>query len=125
MRPFRYPWLWFLPGLLWALTLSYASLTPVPEAAPIASDKLLHFTAYFTLLFLLGSWVTVKHLPIVVVYGAGMGMGLEYLQGLTDYRSFEWADGVANLCGAFAGALVAATPLGRCFLVIERYFVRH
>ncbi|MGB1582113.1 MAG: VanZ family protein [Nevskiales bacterium] len=124
MKPFRYPWLWFLPGLAWAITLCYASLTPVPESTPLPSDKLLHFTAYFILLFLFGSWVSNKRLPLVVVLGAVMGMGLEYLQGLTDYRSFEWADGLANLTGAVAGAGLAATPLGRFFLMIERQIVR-
>lgn len=122
MRPLRHPLFWLLPGLLWGAWLCYASLMPVPVGTPLPHDKLLHFGAYFTLLYLLGCCVDLPRLPLAILAGAALGVGLEYLQGLTPHRSFEWADGLANLAGAVAGSVFAATPAGRLFLWLERRY---
>ncbi len=49
-----------------------------------------------------------------------MGVVLEFLQGLTDYRTFEIADMVANAMGAALGWGLAQTPLRNVLEWLER-----
>ena len=55
-----------------------------------------------------------------IAYAAGfvaMGIGLEFIQGMTDYRSFEVFDMVANTIGVFLGWAAA--------LVLPTAWLRH
>ena len=47
-------------------------------------------------------------------------MALEFLQGLTDYRTFEIADMIANATGAALGWGLAQTPLRNVLDWMER-----
>ena len=49
-----------------------------------------------------------------------MGVGLEYLQGMTSYRHFAYADMLDNALGVGFGVVLAATRLGRVFPEIVR-----
>jgi hypothetical protein len=41
-----------------------------------------------------------------------LGVGLEYAQGMTGYRSFAYSDMRDNVIGVAVGLALAATPLG-------------
>jgi glycopeptide antibiotics resistance protein len=68
------------------------------------SDKLGHFLAYGGLMF----WFCQLYPRIRTraYYAAGfiaLGIGMEFLQGMTDYRTFEVFDMVANTVGVSLG----------------------
>ena len=75
-------------------------------------DKLSHSLAYASLSFWFGMLFAGRRRQLgIAIAFAAMGAGLEFLQGLTDYRSFEVADMIANLTGAVVGWGLTQTPL--------------
>lgn len=106
---YRTGWLSF--GWLMVIAVFYLSLTPhPPEIATFEyADKLKHFTAYFCLM----AWFSQLYRPMMtrLAYLTGfifMGVFIEYLQSLTQTRSFEVYDMLANSCGV-AGAFIIFT----------------
>jgi VanZ family protein len=100
--------------LFWpALTLViWGELVPhMPDIIPGASDKLLHFTAYFGLAVLatvaLGRTraILVATMSLVVLGGV-----LEILQAFTG-RDAEWLDEAANACGVLSGVALGLVLL--------------
>lgn len=93
---------------------------PVDTELPENGDKLGHFLMYGTLMF----WFSVLYpgwrsrLALAVAFCA-MGTGIEYLQGMTDYRSYDLADMAANSVGVLLGWCTVFTPLQNCFVWIE------
>jgi VanZ family protein len=77
------------------------------------SDKLGHFLAYGGLMFWFCQLYPKRRTR--VYYAAGfiaLGVGMEFLQGMTDYRTFEALDMVANTIGVFLGWTAAlAVPI--------------
>jgi VanZ family protein len=96
-------------GWLYAAALVWLSLSPSPPDPGFAyGDKLEHFGAYALLMFWFG-WLY-RSRPARLGYAVlwiAMGIGLEFAQGATGYRSFELADMAANALGVAAGALAA------------------
>jgi len=88
------------------------SLIPLEVDLGHGRDKLAHFAAYGGLSFWFGMLVEGRgrELGIAAAF-ALLGVALEFLQGLTDYRTFEVADMIANATGAALGWGVAQTPL--------------
>ena len=97
------------------------SLIPLDVDLAENEDKLAHFVAYGGLSFWFGILIEGRgrQLRIALAFAA-MGVGLEFLQGLTDYRSFEIADMVANALGAALGLGLAQTPLRNALDWVER-----
>jgi len=109
--PMRFRRLWQTVGVLLIGFVIHMSLTPEPIAIPLdGGDKYGHVLAYATLMF----WFAQLHddsrarIGWAVTFIA-MGIGIEFLQRLTGYRTFEIADMVASALGVFAG-WVAAPP---------------
>ena len=98
-------------------------LSLIPLDADLAEnrDKLAHFVAYGSMSFWFGLLYggRVRQLGIAIAFAA-MGVALEFLQGLTDYRTFEIADMIANAIGAALGWGLAQTPLRNGFEWAER-----
>ena len=97
-------------------------LSLIPVEMDIGSgDKLAHFLAYGSLSLWFGMIFAgrSRQLGIAVAFAA-LGALLEFLQGLTDYRTFEIADMVANAIGAAIGWGLAQTPLKNGLAWIER-----
>ncbi len=101
--------------LFFAALIVVVAATVMPsEAIPVSGtwdDKVLHFIAYFGLGLLGGTgWPERRHALLISM--PLFGMSLEFAQGVMEFgRSFEWYDGLANACGAFAG--VAASLIAR------------
>jgi len=53
-----------------------------------------------------------------------MGIGLEYIQGLTDYRGFEYSDMLINSTGVGLGLLLSHTRLQNTFSWLESLVLR-
>jgi VanZ family protein len=96
-------------GWLYAAALVWLSLSPSPPDPGFAyGDKLGHFGAYALLMVWFGGLYRSRlaRLGYAALWIA-MGIGLEFAQGATGYRSFELADMAANALGVAAGALAA------------------
>jgi len=108
----RYRRIWLL--LAWGMVVSVvvSSLIPVEIDLSGGRDKIAHLLAYGSLSLGFGMLFggRARQLVIAIAFAA-MGVALEFLQGLTDYRTFEIADMIANAIGAVLGWGLAQTPL--------------
>ncbi len=101
----------------------YLSLMPSPPQLDItAGDKLQHIAAYSAL----GFWFTMlvlrnwRQLCLVAGGLIGLGVALEFVQGITGYRTFDVGDMLANSIGVVIGSALAQTRLGRGLLWLEQ-----
>ena len=119
---YRYRRIWLLLGWGMVAAIVVLSLIPVEVDLSEGRDKLAHFAAYGGLSFWFGMIFGRRGLQLGIAVGfAAMGVALEFLQGLTDYRSFEIADMVANAGGAGLGWCLAQTPLRSALTLAERW----
>jgi VanZ family protein len=115
--------LWQAVGVILIGCVIYQSLTPNPIAIPASQgDKYGHVLAYATLMF----WFAQLHYGVRARLGwaiafIAMGIALEFVQRLTDYRTFELADMAADAVGVFVGWILAP-PRSPLFL---QYFEAH
>ena len=98
------------------------SLIPLPFDLPEGDDKIAHLAAYAGLSFWFGMlyagpW---RRLAIALAFTL-MGVAIEFLQGLTDYRSFEIGDMVADAIGTLIGVALLHTPLANALDWVERF----
>ena len=120
---YRYRRIWLLLGWGMVAAIVVLSLIPVELDLGEGRDKLVHFAAYGSLSFWFGMIFGGRGLQLGIALGfAAMGVALEFLQGLTDYRTFEIADMVANAVGAGLGWCLVQTPLGNGLTWVERWF---
>jgi len=117
----RHRRIWLLLG--WGMVAAVVVLSLIPLDVDLAEnrDKLAHSLAYCSMSFWFGLLYggRVRQLGIAIAFAA-MGVGIEFLQGLTDYRTFEIADMIANAIGATAGWGLAQTPLRNVLEWVER-----
>jgi VanZ family protein len=125
VQPLRYASLWQSLGILLLATIALGSLAPVSFESPGFTiphfDKVLHFTAYA----LLTAWYLVafpgRHarvtIPLLIFC---MGVMIEWLQGLTGYRTASLADAAADLGGILLAAWLMTRPLQQALLMIEK-----
>jgi VanZ family protein len=106
--------LWLGIGTGFVLLVIYLSLTPDPLRAPtIDGFKTGHILAYLWLMLWFAQvWTTVPRRLMVAAFLCVLGIGLEYLQGMTGYRTFSYADMWNNVLGLVAGFTLSFTPLG-------------
>jgi VanZ family protein len=107
------PWphrrLWHGIGILLIGAVIELSLTPHPlEIGVEHGDKYGHVLAYASLMF----WYAQLYAGIGARIGLAIGfvamaVGLEFLQRLTGYRTFEIADMVAGAIGVATGWIIA------------------
>jgi VanZ family protein len=109
----------------WALigVIVYMSLTPHPPSIGFRyEDKLDHLFAYGTLMLWFAQLFRAPwtRLQLALAFVA-MGVGLEFIQGMTEYREYEVADMAANASGVAIGLLLAFTPAGRSLALLETW----
>lgn len=115
--------LWAAQGWLLLAAIVYFSLTadPLLPDTELPVDKLEHFGAYLLLMLLFTQLY--PHLGAQRLLGSafiGLGVLLEFLQGLTGYRMFDYADMLANGLGVLAGWLLGRTWLAGLLAALER-----
>lgn len=101
---------------LWAVAIMWMSLSPHPPKPPqvLSWDKLQHATAYGVLTFLAG-WAFAPYFPKLrrgwlwaVCFAVAFGVAMELAQGLlSDVRTADPLDALANACGAAAVFVLA------------------
>jgi VanZ family protein len=119
MQKFRR--IWLVLGCIWISAIIYLSLTSSPPA-PLSFnnvDKIEHTLAYGSVML----WFCqicqrrMQQLALGITFIA-LGITLEILQGMTGYRSFEYADMLANSTGVILSGFLAQTPLGRFYFTL-------
>ena len=108
---------WIACGYAFIVLVIYLSLTPSPIVAPdVDGFKSGHIVAYAWLTL----WFAQVYQRVRTRLGFAfafvlMGVALEYLQGMTSYRTFAYSDMVDNAIGVSIGLAFSATRLGRFF----------
>lgn len=123
LNDLRFPNLWLAIGFLLIMFVIVVSLMPNPPHMGQfrGNDKLGHFAAYIAITFWFGQIYTRNRARWAMALAfVILGISLEYLQRLSGYRTFEYADMGANAAGVLCALLLAQTPLSRCLAVLER-----
>jgi VanZ family protein len=127
LEKLRFTHVWLFIGFLLVALVICASLIPNPPqlTSMQGADKLEHAAAYFTVAFWFGQ-IYAKNRVRCAIWLAlvALGVGIEYLQRMTGYRTFDYADMAANTVGVFCALLAAQTPLVRGLAVVEKYLLR-
>ena len=108
LRRFARPRLWI--ALAWAIVAAIIVFSLMPPLqlqqwnAPTWNDKLGHFIAYFTL----SAWYaqmydSARDMRHRIAFCLFLGAAMEGLQSLTDTRSADWRDMIANAAGVLCG----------------------
>ncbi|MBA2351084.1 MAG: VanZ family protein [Burkholderiales bacterium] len=120
----NYRKLWLALGWLLVGVVVYASLTSsTPETLPFDdADKFGHLLAYAVLMgwFCQLFWSISDRLKLAAAF-AVMGISLEFAQALTGYRSFDYADMLANVLGVAGGWMAIKTRLRYSLSAFDRY----
>jgi VanZ family protein len=118
LPPLRYSRLWFSMAYALLAIVAIASLLPAPDIG--TSDKLLHLLTYAFLSIVFSTLVRLNLSLLKVVLGLILfGVVLEFLQGLTGYRTMDVNDMLANSAGVFLGLIVRLTPIPVWFRQLE------
>ena len=119
-----YPRIWQGIGWLMIGMVVWLSLIPHPPTPPefLAWDKAQHLVAYAGLMF----WFRQSFQPHWrwPAFLVGLGIGLEYLQGLSGVRVLEPLDMLANSIGVVLGLILCTTPLGRLITLADLWAAR-
>jgi len=118
--------LWW--GLGWALValVIFFSLEPKPPEVPGDPGNWSgHLIAYGTL----AGWFTRllyarRSRLLALALLVSMGVVLEFLQGMTGYRTYDPLDMLANTCGVLLGLLLAPPRLPNGLPTVERWLRR-
>jgi VanZ family protein len=127
LEKLRFAHFWIAIGFLLIGLVVYASLMRnPPDLTHIqGGDKVEHAVAYFILTF----WFSLIYVKNRVRWTIGitfifLGVAMEYLQRMTGYRTFEYADMAANTVGVLCALFAAQTPLARGLSAVEKYLLR-
>lgn len=114
-------WIWLGLMLVFGICVMSLISVPAPVRSLMLNDKLMHVAVYACLM----SWFAqifrhdLARLVFVVVFVL-MGIGIEYLQGLTPSRRFEVLDMIANTCGVLLAWALAYTWMGKILEWFEK-----
>ncbi len=119
----KYRTVWLSLGWLLVIAIFYLSLIPYPpEIATFEyGDKLKHFIAYFCLM----AWFSQLYRPVMTRVGymtgfIAMGILIEYLQSLTQSRTYEVYDMLANSLGVLGAFTVFTLYRGNLIYRFEQ-----
>ena len=118
--------LWLAIGYALVALIIFLSLTPNPPSIDIEQgDKLGHLLTYGTLMFWFCQLYATRRSRIAhAIAFAAMGVALEFAQGMTDYRTFEYYDMLANATGVVLGWAIARLTGGETLRRIEQALLR-
>lgn len=108
--------IWLLLGWLLVIVVVYGSLMPSPPTVmkfPEA-DKVEHVSAYLAMMLWFAQLYTSTRARWRLAFGfIGLGILIEYIQGWSGWRDFEYLDMVADAAGVSLGWALVWSPLGR------------
>lgn len=120
----RYHTTWMALGWGFVLLVIYLSLMHPPQSIDARTFDYGHLVAYGWLM----SWFAQIHRPTRKRFAIGLalcalGVALEFVQGMTGYRTFDYADMGMNTLGVALGLVLARTPLQNVLAAAERRIV--
>ncbi|MBQ9214079.1 MAG: VanZ family protein [Bacteroidales bacterium] len=102
-------------SIIWALIMLLATTMKPSDEMPKFEipyfDKIVHFGIFGVLGFLI-SYEKRSSYYNTLILCALYGVAIEIIQSFLPWRSFEWADMLADTLGALAGILVAKYLIG-------------
>jgi VanZ family protein len=126
LNPTRLDGYWKAAGWLLVLAIIAVSLMPAPPHLNVEQgDKLGHFAAYGLVTLWFAQPYTALRQRIWLALGmVALGIGLEYAQRATGYRSFEVADMAADALGVAIGWLAAPPRLPNLLSWVKKSLFR-
>ena len=124
--PLKFHKIWVSIGLGFVVLVIYLSLTPdPPDLGTPEGLKIGHVVAYGWLMLWFAQIYrfTSTRLWLAAAFIA-LGIVLEYVQGLTDYRGFEYSDMLINSGGVGLGLLLARSVLQNGLAAVESRFLQ-
>lgn len=119
--------IWLALGAVWVAMTMYLSLTPHPPEPLhfLHADKLEHALAY-SFLMLWFCQVYQQRTPRILIATLliALSVGIEYLQRMTAYRIFDYADMLANSAGVLLSLFLISLGLGRIGVMLETKFFK-
>jgi VanZ family protein len=95
----------------WAMVAGIVALTLLPPPPGLElgeKDKLAHLLAYGVMMFWFGQLYAKRQTRMLYAAGfVAMGVGLEHIQGLLGYRTYDVLDMYANSLGVVLGWAMA------------------
>jgi VanZ family protein len=119
--------IWLTLGAVWVVTVMYLSLTPNPPEPMhfLNADKLEHALAYgFLMLWFCQVYQQPAPRILVASLLVALGVGIEYLQRMTAYRVFDYADMLANAAGVLLSMILISIGLGQIGVMLETKFYK-
>ena len=122
----RFKLSWQIIGLALVAFVIQASLTSNPvKVDVIYFDKYAHTAGYFVLMgWFVQIYQTRLSVNILAVLFIFMGIGIEFVQGMTGYRYFDIYDMLANSLGVILAWLLSKTVFADLLYYFERHFLR-
>lgn len=116
---------WTALGWGFVLLVAYLSLMRAPQAVDPQVFDVGHLVAYGWMM----TWFAQIHRLVATRLAIGaalcaLGVALEFAQGMTGYRTFDYADMAMNTLGVGLGLLLALTPVQNALRAFEQRFVR-
>ena len=105
MEPVKYYKLRMIIGGLYIAFIIFMSLVPggngsfLPDIDPSGNHVLSHFIAYFIMMLWYARIYSAKYYPDLAAIFILLGIGLEFLQGITATREFQTIDMLFNSFG--------------------------
>ena len=127
-RPFaldhlRFGPLWVALGIALVGAIVFGSLAsiPPPAQAIMMHDKIVHLVAYTGLMLWFAQLFrhALTRLALALAFVA-LGVGIEYLQGMTTVRVMDRVDMAANAAGVLLAWALSHTWIGRLLPAFER-----
>jgi len=121
----RYDRCWSAIGWAFVALVVYLSLMRPPSIVTPQVFNAGHLVAYTWLML----WFAQIHQPTakrLAIGGAlcAMGIALEFVQGMSGYRTFDYADMAMNALGVGVGLVLARTPIQNALRELELRLAR-
>ena len=119
----KYRRLWLVAGFGFVLLVFYLSLTSDKPDLPGGPKawKVGHVMAYaWLMLWYAQIYPALSTRVLIGSLFCLMGIGIEYLQGMTDYRTFAYTDMLLDAFGVSIGFALGYTPLQHALRMLER-----
>jgi VanZ family protein len=116
---------WQGVGWFGIVLLLYLSLTPQPPEIPVdQGDKIGHSLAYTMLMFWWAQLrVTTGERRRLAASLIALGIAIEYVQGWTGWRSFDYFDMLADVAGVAIGWLLAVPRTPNVLALVSRLHI--
>ena len=127
IRHLRFKRLWIAVGIALILFVTITSIITIPAPMKVfmLKDKVVHTLAYAGLMVWFSQIYRHDLTRLLLAVGLVlMGVGIEYLQGMTTSRQFDVMDMVANTSGVVLAWALAYTWVGTLLARFEGLFCR-